>query len=154
MRVGMPQDLLLPGAGQPATTANNQQKGVAAAKDFEALLIGQMLRSAREEGSGWLGTDDDDAGSTAYSLGEDQLAKAMAAGGGLGLSKVIAAGTCTAGDARRPRSSRERVRRSRRHLVEVRVAAILQFRVADLIRDLQPVLSPRPTILPQGSSAA
>ena len=92
MRVGMPQDLLLPGAGQPAAPANNQQKGVAAAKDFEALLIGQMLRSAREEGSGWLGTDDDDAGSAAFSLGEDQLAKAMAAGGGLGLAKVIAAG--------------------------------------------------------------
>jgi Rod binding domain-containing protein len=51
-----------------------------------------MLRSAREEGSGWLGTDNDEAGSAAYSLGEDQLAKAMASGGGLGLSKVIAAG--------------------------------------------------------------
>jgi Rod binding domain-containing protein len=92
MKVGIPQDILLPGAGRPAASANNQQKGVAAAKDFEALLIGQMLRSAREEGSGWLGTDNDDADSAAYGLGEDQLAKAMAAGGGLGLSKVIAAG--------------------------------------------------------------
>jgi Rod binding domain-containing protein len=51
-----------------------------------------MLRSVREEDSGWLGKSDDEAGSAAYSLGEDQLAKAMAAGGGLGLSKVIAAG--------------------------------------------------------------
>lgn len=92
MKVGIPQDILLPGTGQSSAPANNQQRGVAAAKDFEALLIGQMLRSAREEGSGWLGTGDDDAGSAAYSLGEDQLAKAMAAGGGLGLSKVIAAG--------------------------------------------------------------
>ena len=50
-----------------------------------------MLRSTREEGSGWLGTDDDDAGSAAFSPGEDQLAKAMVAGGGFGLSKVIAA---------------------------------------------------------------
>ena len=92
MNVGIPPDILLPGAGQSIASANNQQKGMAAAKDFEALLIGQMLRSAREEDSGWLGTGDDEAGSAAYSLGEDQLAKAMAAGGGLGLAKVIAAG--------------------------------------------------------------
>jgi Rod binding domain-containing protein len=96
MKVGIPQDILPPGAGLTGATSTtpvpNEQKGVAAAKDFEALLIGQMLRSAREEGSGWLGTDNDEAGSAAYSLGEDQLAKAMAAGGGLGLSKVIAAG--------------------------------------------------------------
>jgi peptidoglycan hydrolase FlgJ len=92
MNVGIPPDILLSGAGQSIAAANNQQKGTAAAKDFEALLIGQMLRSAREEGSGWLGTGDDEAGSAAYSLGEDQLAKAMAAGGGLGLAKVIAAG--------------------------------------------------------------
>ncbi len=91
MKVEMLQEFLLPGAAQPAAV-NNQRKGVAAAKDFEALLIGQMLRSAREEGSGWLGTDDDEAGSAAFSLGEDQLAKAMAAGGGLGLAKVIGAG--------------------------------------------------------------
>jgi Rod binding domain-containing protein len=68
------------------------RKEVAAARDFEALLIAQMLRSVREEGSGWLGTGDDEAGATASSLGEDQLAKAMAQGGGLGLSKVIASG--------------------------------------------------------------
>jgi len=92
MKVGIPPDILLSRAAQSSAPAANEQKGVAAAKDFEALLIGQMLRSAREEGSGWLGTDNDDAGSAAYSLGEDQLAKAMSAGGGLGLSKVIAAG--------------------------------------------------------------
>lgn len=92
MNVGIPPDIMLPGAGQSTSSTNDQQKGMAAAKDFEALLIGQMLRSAREEDSGWLGTGDDEAGSAAYSLGEDQLAKAMAAGGGLGLAKVIAAG--------------------------------------------------------------
>ncbi len=92
MNVGIPPDILLSGAGQSTSPTNNQQKGMTAAKDFEALLIGQMLRSARQEDSGWLGTGDDEAGSAAYSLGEDQLAKAMAAGGGLGLAKVIAAG--------------------------------------------------------------
>src|ERR1700691_273752 len=69
-----------------------KQKQLGAAQDFEALLIGQMLHSLREEGSGWLGTGDDDAGAVAFGFGEDQLAKALTKGGGLGLSKVIAAG--------------------------------------------------------------
>ena len=63
-----------------------------AARDFEALLIGQMLRSVREEGSGWLGTGDDDAGATAMGFGEEELAGAIAAGGGFGLAKIIASG--------------------------------------------------------------
>ncbi|MGA2711761.1 MAG: hypothetical protein ABSG41_01540 [Bryobacteraceae bacterium] len=73
-------------------SAKEKQKETGAAKDFEALLIGQMLRSLREEDSGWLGTSDDDASTATFGLGEEQLAKAMAAGGGLGLSKVIASG--------------------------------------------------------------
>ena len=69
-----------------------KQKQLTAAQDFESLLIGQMLHSMRENGSGWLGTGDDDASATAFGFGEDQLAKALTKGGGLGLSKVIAAG--------------------------------------------------------------
>jgi hypothetical protein len=46
----------------------------------------------REEGSGWLGTGDDDAGATAFAFGEEELAKALTKGGGLGLSKIIADG--------------------------------------------------------------
>jgi flagellar protein FlgJ len=67
-------------------------KEAGASKDFEALLIGQMLRSVREEGSGWLGTGDDEASATAFGLGEEELAKALSAGGGLGLSKIIESG--------------------------------------------------------------
>jgi Rod binding domain-containing protein len=69
-----------------------EQKQVRAAQDFEALLIGQMLHSIREERSGWLGTGDDDASATAFGFGEDQLAKALTRAGGLGMSKIIAAG--------------------------------------------------------------
>ena len=72
-------------------------KRVKAAKDFEALLIGQMLRSLREEGSGWLGTGDDQASEAAFGLGEEQFAQALTAGGGLGLSKVIASGLKSGG---------------------------------------------------------
>jgi flagellar protein FlgJ len=77
--------------GKSAATKETE-KQLGAAQDFEALLIGQMLHSMREEGSGWLGTGDDDAGAVAFGFGEDQLAKALTKGGGLGLSKVIAAG--------------------------------------------------------------
>ena len=73
-------------------------KTAAAAKDFEALLLGQMLKSARSD-SGWLGTDDDDAGEAAVGLGEEQLARTMAQSGGLGLSKLIESGIRSGQDA-------------------------------------------------------
>jgi flagellar protein FlgJ len=68
------------------------KKQLAAAQDFESILIGQMLHSVREQGEGWLGTGDDDASASAFGFGEDQLAKALTKGGGLGLAKVIATG--------------------------------------------------------------
>jgi Rod binding domain-containing protein len=47
-----------------------------------------MLKTMHSEG-GWLGGGDDQAGEVATSLGEEQLAKAMAYGGGLGLSAML-----------------------------------------------------------------
>jgi hypothetical protein len=70
---------------------NDENKVVRAATDFEALLLGQILRSSHGD-SGWLGADEDDADSAAVSLGEEQLARAMAASGGVGLSKLIESG--------------------------------------------------------------
>jgi flagellar protein FlgJ len=63
-----------------------------AAKDFEALLIGQMLKSVRESsfGGGW-GTSDQ-SGDVALDMAEQQLAQLMASNGGLGLAKVITQG--------------------------------------------------------------
>jgi flagellar protein FlgJ len=79
--------------GSPPSVQDKQKaKQIGAAQDFEALLLGQMLHSMREEGSGWLGTGDDDASATAFGFGEDQLAKALTKGGGVGLAKVIASG--------------------------------------------------------------
>jgi flagellar protein FlgJ len=64
-----------------------------AAQQFESLLIGQLLKTSREPGSGgWLGTDDDDAGASAMEMAEQQFAKMLAANGGLGMSKTIEAG--------------------------------------------------------------
>lgn len=64
-----------------------------AATQFEALLIGEVLKSAREaDGSGWLGTDEDEAGSTLMEVSEQQISQALASRGGLGLAKMISAG--------------------------------------------------------------
>src|SRR5665213_621466 len=92
MNAGIAMPALLSGSTDTLGTDKEKQKERGAARDFEALLIGQLLRSAHEGESGWLGTGDDDASGTAFGLGEDQLAKAMAAGGGLGLQKLITAG--------------------------------------------------------------
>ena len=92
MNVGIPLEAMPSVTGNGDEYSTESQKAGKAAQDFEALLIGQMLRSVREEESGWLGTGDDDAGSTALGLGEEELAKAIAAGGGFGLAKIIASG--------------------------------------------------------------
>jgi Rod binding domain-containing protein len=59
-----------------------------AAQQFEALLIGQILRSAHTGESGWLGTDDS-SGSCATGFAEEQLANTIAQQGGFGLAKLI-----------------------------------------------------------------
>jgi Rod binding domain-containing protein len=64
-------------------------KRTGAARDFEALLLTQLLHSVREDGSGWLGTGDDQSSDAAFGLGEEELAKAIAGSGGLGMSKLI-----------------------------------------------------------------
>jgi len=65
----------------------------AVAGQFEALLVGQLLRSMREAGgSGWLGCGDDEAGAGLMELAEQHLASAIAASGGLGLAALVEKG--------------------------------------------------------------
>jgi Rod binding domain-containing protein len=98
------------GASAAMDALDRQQHGdggnkiAGAAKDFEALLLGQILRSVHEDG-GWLGTGDDDAGEAAIGLGEEQLARVMASSGGLGLSKLIETGLEGRDDAGDPSST-------------------------------------------------
>ena len=63
-----------------------------AAIQFESLLIGQIMKSARGDESGWLGNDEDEAGSSLTEMSEQQLSQTLAVNGGLGLAKMIAAG--------------------------------------------------------------
>ena len=59
------------------------------ASDFEALLIGQMLKSARSESTGWFGTGEDTSSASLIEMAEEQIAKVLAQGGGLGLATTV-----------------------------------------------------------------
>ncbi|MEO8592028.1 MAG: hypothetical protein ABI759_01790 [Candidatus Solibacter sp.] len=73
---------------------NDPDKIHKTAQQFEALLIGELLKTSREAGSsGWLGTgDEDEAGQIGVEVGEQEFARMLATSGGLGLSKSIEAG--------------------------------------------------------------
>ena len=82
-------------AAPPATPAIPKDSDPAkiqdAAQQFEALLIGQILETASQDG-GWLGSGEDSASSCANGFAQEQLAAVMAQQGGFGLSKLIAEG--------------------------------------------------------------
>ena len=79
-----------------AATAGRSKDSPAKIKDtaqqFEGLMIGELLKTAREAGSasGWTGTSEEDqAGQTGLDMAEQQLATVMAKSGGFGLTKFI-----------------------------------------------------------------
>lgn len=68
---------------------NDPQARKAMAQQFEALLIGQMLRSMREAGgTGWFGDGGSESDVGLMELAEQQMALAIASGGGLGLAAL------------------------------------------------------------------
>ena len=73
-----------------------------AARQFEALLISQMMKSMSDSEGGWLGTDADDAASSAMEYGQEMFAQAMAARGGLGLANLIVQGLGPSGQTAAP----------------------------------------------------
>jgi len=94
--------------------AETPGKILGVAKQFEALMIGQMLKSAREaSGGGWLGNEDnqdDQTGSLVMEMAEQGLSQAIAAHGGLGIAKMVTAnlernGSRSHGDPARTASS-------------------------------------------------
>ena len=80
---------ITPGNPQPKDDPAKVQD---AARQFEALLLGQMMKSMRDSEGGWLGTDQDDASSSAMEYAQDMFAQSLAARGGLGLAKLVVAG--------------------------------------------------------------
>ena len=82
-----------PSAGVEAPPRNDPARARDAASQFEALLIGQLMKSARESSSGWLSDgDDDQAGSTATEMAEEHFAQTLARQGGLGLARMVVSG--------------------------------------------------------------
>lgn len=78
-------------SGAPAK--DDPEKIKTAARQFEALMIEQMLKSARESGSGgWMGSSGADAGAPLGDMAEQSFAQVLAANGGLGLAKLIISG--------------------------------------------------------------
>jgi len=64
-----------------------------AAQQFESLLIAQMLRSARESGSGGLDGGDSDSESAAMlDVADQQFATLLSRHGGLGLTHLVVQG--------------------------------------------------------------
>jgi Rod binding domain-containing protein len=74
-----------------ANKKDSPEKIKDAAQQFEALMIGQFLKTAREAGSsgGWMGTGEDETGQISMDMAEQQLAVTMAKQGGFGLTKTI-----------------------------------------------------------------
>lgn len=81
-----------PGGSARVPTADS--KLADAAKSFEALMIGQILKAAHgSESQGWLGAgDDDETSATAIQVAEEYLGQAIANGGGLGIAGLVLRG--------------------------------------------------------------
>jgi peptidoglycan hydrolase FlgJ len=74
----------------PNTSGAQPDRLHKAAQEFEALLVGEMLKSARESGSyGWLGSGEGTGDDSAMYMAESQLANALTSSGGLGLAASI-----------------------------------------------------------------
>lgn len=83
----------LPGSGSRNAPGNDDPvRARDAARQFEGLLLGQLLRSVRESGNGWLGSGGDAAGDCATELAEQEFARLLAERGGLGLASLIEKG--------------------------------------------------------------
>jgi len=83
-------------ASLPPPPEAKPKNAAEAAKQFEALLIAQMLRSARESAGG----DQDSTSETMFDVAGQQFAQMLANNGGLGLAKMIAKSLEIAGSGR------------------------------------------------------
>lgn len=79
-------------AGIPSRPKDDPAKIKDAAKQFEALLIGQMMKSMHDADGGWLGTGSDESASSAMEYGQEMFAQSLASNGGLGLASMVAKG--------------------------------------------------------------
>lgn len=108
---------ILPSAAGPDAGSATQISGrprdlESAAQQFEALMMHQMLQSARGTGGSWFGTgedDEDQASAQAMELAQEQFAGALAAKGGLGLAKLIVSRLVPGTESGAPASSQQSI---------------------------------------------
>jgi Rod binding domain-containing protein len=73
------------------TSAAEPADASGVAREFEALLLAQVLKSMRAAGqdAGWLGTDGDSSLSALSEMGEQLLAQSWSRSGGIGLASLL-----------------------------------------------------------------
>jgi peptidoglycan hydrolase FlgJ len=81
-----------PDSGGSSSAAKTDGKIADAARQFEALLIGQMLKSMRDAEGGWLGTGDDESSASAMEYAQEMFAQSLSANGGLGMANLVVRG--------------------------------------------------------------
>lgn len=75
---------------QASATQSHANKLHTAAQQFEALMIGEMLKAAHTDDSDdSLGGSDDGGGDSTKEMAQSQLSSALAAHGGFGLAAMI-----------------------------------------------------------------
>lgn len=78
---------------EAASSPPKPTKAEGAAKQFEAMLINQMLKTARESGSSGLGDEDEDSeAGPMLDLANQQFSQLLANNGGLGLARLLVKG--------------------------------------------------------------
>ena len=78
--------------GSAAPPKDDPAKVKDAARQFEALLIAQMMKSMHDAEGGWLGTGEDESASSAMEYGQEIFAQSISANGGLGLASLVVEG--------------------------------------------------------------
>ena len=79
------------GTTAPETDQTKDSRRLAdAAKQFESLMISQMMKTAREtSGGGWLSDGDETGEDSSMGMAEEQFAQSLASSGGLGLARMV-----------------------------------------------------------------
>jgi Rod binding domain-containing protein len=82
----------LPLTAQASPSEPKPKNAAEAAKQFEALMIAQMLRTAHESASGSFDADEASSSEAMFDVAGQQFAQVLANNGGLGLAKMIVQG--------------------------------------------------------------
>ncbi len=86
----IPQSIsLAPAARVSAPPARPPANLVEAARQFEALMIGQLLKESHAGEAGWPGDGEESGNATMTEVAEEHFAQALAKSGGLGLGATL-----------------------------------------------------------------